>query len=76
MAEKATPFPVWYGSWNHRPGCVIALGGITYFSPIRDAHIYPVPHGSALHVASRIAEPLASYVREEIAMKFEQTGPR
>jgi hypothetical protein len=76
MIKKATPFPVWYASWDQLPGCVITLGGITYFSPVEDAHIYPVPDGSALHIAGRIAEPMASYVRQEIATKFEQSGPR
>jgi hypothetical protein len=76
MQEKSTAFPVWYASWDQLPGCVIALGGITYFSPIDDTHIYSVPDGSALHIASRIAEPMATYVRGEIAAKFEQAGPR
>jgi hypothetical protein len=76
MDEHATPFPVWYASWDQRPGCVIALGGITYFSPVQDPHVYPVPDRSAVHIAGRIAEPLATYVRGEIAAKFAQAGPR
>jgi hypothetical protein len=66
----STPFPVWYASCETLPGCAIQLGGVTYFAPIEDAYIHVVTAKDTLIITGQIPEPMASYVRNDLAAKL------
>jgi hypothetical protein len=70
-SEAEQPFPVWHASIQSISGCVVRLGGVTYFSPMDDATgIYVITDTSQLIVTGEISEPMASYVRSEIELKL------
>jgi hypothetical protein len=68
---KPTAFPVWHASIQGISGCVVRLGGVTYFSPVEDPAIYVLSDLSQLIVTSELAEPIASFVRTEIEQKLQ-----
>ena len=70
-----TPFPVFFASIQTIPGVAIALGGITYFAPIDDDRVHVITDSAALLVTGQIPEPMATYVRGELAQKFQQSVP-
>jgi hypothetical protein len=70
------PFRVFYASIQSISGCVTSLGGVVYFSPMEDANIYILTDISQLMPSGEIAEPMASYVRREIACKLARLPRR
>lgn len=71
-----TSFPVFYANCETLPGCAIQLGGVIYFAPIDDTYIHVVTGKETLIIAGQIPEPMASYVRQDLAAKLQQTRLR
>jgi hypothetical protein len=68
----STSFPVYHASIQGVSGATIELGNVVYFSPVDDdPAIYAMPDTSLLIVKGQIPEPMATFVRAQIAGKLQ-----
>jgi hypothetical protein len=49
---------------------MLTLNTICYFAPIDDEKVYVITDTTALIVTGKIEEPMASYVRQDLATKL------